>query len=102
MVQILNDMPAAQQLEMCGLLSKCMTPKGQLTLPMSNGTNVFQVEEEDEVLMNIEHVFIGGIQDQEHIIIDTGSSHNLIGRHLLPLLTQRLKNAGISTEPLPA
>ena len=52
--------------------------------------------------MNIEQVFIGGIKDQEHIIIDTGSSYNLIGRHLLPLLVQRLKKAGVSSEPLTA
>jgi len=100
MVQILNDMPAAQQLEMCGMLSKCMTPKGQLALPMTNGKNVFEVEEDDDVLINTEQVFIGGIKDQEHIIIDTGFSHNLIGRHLLPLLKQRLENAGVSSEPL--
>ena len=77
-----------------------MTPKGQLALPMTNGKNVFEVEEDDDVLINTEQVFIGGIKDQEPIIIDTGSSHNLIGRHLLTLLKQRLENAGVSSEPL--
>jgi hypothetical protein len=33
--------------------------------------------------------------DHENIIIDMGSSYNLIGRHLLPLLKQKLEAAGV-------
>ena len=101
MVQILNSIPAAQQLEVCGVLSKCLTPNKQLALPIPTTKNVFQVDnilEEDAVLMamNLEHVFIDGLGDHQHIIIDTGSSYNLIGCHLLPILQQRLTEAGIN------
>jgi len=48
-------------------------------------------------------VFLGGIGDCTHIILDTGSSRNLIGRHLLPLLIQRMVEAGLEPpKPLSA
>ena len=80
------------------MLSTCMTPGGKLVLPTPNVKSIFQVEscqDDEDVLMNIEHVFVGEIKDHDNIVIDTGSSHNLIGRHLLPLLKQKLENAGV-------
>jgi len=99
MTQILNDIPVAQQLEICGMLSKCMKPNGQLVLNMPNTKSVFQVDLEpdnDDILLaeDIDHVFIGGLEDHNHIILDTGSSYNLIGKHLLTLLKHRLEQAG--------
>ncbi len=81
------------------MLSNCITPNGKLALPVPNVKSIFQVDsnldEEDDVLLNIEQVFVGGVKDHKNIIIDTGSSYNLIGRHLLPLLKQKLEKAGV-------
>jgi len=70
---------------------------------MPANKNVFQVEEE-AVLMaaHIDHVFIGEVDNHQHIIIDTGSSYNLIGRHLLPSLEEKMKEAGTKLTVKPA
>jgi hypothetical protein len=103
MTELFNAMHPIQQLEMCGAMSKWMKPTGQLALPMPANKNVFQVEEE-AVLMaaHTNHVFIGEEDNHQHIIIDTGSSYNLIGRHLLPSLEEKMKEAGTKLTIKPA
>jgi len=100
-VEILDNMPASQQLQICGIIAQACGPQGDLLAlpaPQTETKKVFQCEdaEDEEVLVatGLEQVFLGGIGDCTNIILDTGSSHNLIGRHLLPLLEQRLKDAG--------
>jgi hypothetical protein len=82
-----------------------MTPGGKLTLPPPMAKNIYQVEsnpEDEDLLMNMEQVFVGEIKDHNNIVIDTGSSYNLIGRHLLPLLKQKLEHAGVKSEVVSA
>jgi len=95
MVEVLDNLPANKQLQICGLMAKaCSTQSNLLALlapQADNSKKVFQCEEieEEEVLIAtaLEKVFLGGIGDCQNIILDTGSSRNLIGRHLVPLLT---------------
>jgi len=111
MVEVLDNLPANQQLQICGIIAKaCSNQSNLLALPApqtDNTTKVFQcrVIEEEEVLFatSLEKVSIGGIEDCMNIILDTGSSRNLIGRHLVPLLIQRMVEAGLKPpKPLPA
>ena len=106
MTEIFSGMHPVKQLEMCGEMSKWIKPNGQLALPMPIPKKILQIEhkpDEDAVLIStdIERVFIGGIDDHQHIILDTGSSYNLIGRHLLPILQQRMMEAGAKPTILP-
>jgi len=65
--QILNELTPAQQLQVCGMLSSCITQaqSGKLAIqdPVQNTKRIFQVEsnpdDEDNVLINIEQVFVG-------------------------------------------
>ncbi len=52
--------------------------------------------EESGVFMtkDVEAIFLSGQNDEQFIIIDTGSARNLIGRHLLPVLEKRQKMSG--------
>jgi len=111
MTELLNGMHPMQQLELCGAISRWMKPPGQLALPMPMpmpaSKNVFQVEHnpnEEAVLMSaqVDHVFIGEVDNHQHIILDTGSSYNLIGRHIIPILEEKMKEAGTKMIVQPA
>jgi hypothetical protein len=101
-------MPASQQLQVCGIIAQaCAAQNNLLALPapQTETKKIFQCEEgEDEVLVatGLEQVFLGGIGDCKNIILDTGSSHCLIGRHLMPALKKRLLEAGEHFKPQPA
>ncbi len=110
MVEVLDNLPAHQQLQICGIIAKaCSNQSNLLALPAPkvDTKQVFQCGEieEEEVLIAtaLEKVFLGGIGDCQNIILDTGSSRNLIGRHLLRLLIQRIVKVGLEPpKPLSA
>jgi hypothetical protein len=82
MVEVLDNLPANQQLQICGIIVKaCSTPSNLLALPAPQTDTVKQVfqcgeivEEEVLIATALEKVFLGGIGDCTHIILDTGSS----------------------------
>ena len=86
MVEVLDNLPANQQLQICGIIVKACSTQSNLlalTAPQTdNTTKVFQCEviEEEEVLFEtvLEKVSLGGIVDCINIILDTGLSRNLI------------------------
>jgi hypothetical protein len=59
-----------------------------------------QEEEVELITTDLEQVLLGGMCDHQNILLDAGSSFNLIGRHLLPLLEQRLAVAGVELRPI--
>ena len=66
---------------------------------------VFQINQDDNeevyVAANVEMIYMGGVQDHNNIIIDTGSAYNLIGYHLVPFLKQRMEEAGSTMSIIP-
>ena len=66
---------------------------------------VYQINQDDNeevyVAADVEMIYMGGVQDHDNIIIDTGSAYNLIGHHLVPLLEQRIEQAGSKMSIIP-
>ena len=54
------------------------------------------------VAADLEMIYMSEVQDHNNIIIDTGSAYNLIGNHLVPLLKQRIEEAGSEMSIFPA
>jgi hypothetical protein len=74
--------------------------------PGSNQGKIYQVDQEDEegevfISADLDRIFLGGVKDHNSVIIDTGSAYNLIGYHLVPLLEQRLTEAGTELKIIP-
>jgi len=59
--------------------------------------SVFQVNNNDNintVMLSAEQVYLTNKIEASSMVIDTGSTYNLIGQHLLPVLNERLKAGG--------
>jgi hypothetical protein len=59
--------------------------------------SVFQVNNDDDintVMLSAEQVYLTNKIDAPSMVIDTGSTYNLIGQHLLPVLNERLQTGG--------
>ena len=72
----------------------------------NNTGRIYQVDEEEEevevfVATELERIFLGGVQEHTSVIIDTGSAYNLIGKHLMPMLKQRMAQAGVELKVEP-
>ena len=101
--RLLNQMTAQQQQEAMSSLSKVYQMKTPQVTSAANINPqipkiVFQVEDEEEqeetVMLTAEQVFLAHPVEISNILIDTGSSYNLIGEHLIPTLEQRMLEAG--------
>ena len=102
-IQPINELLTQQQREICGAM-KPPVVKNQA----QNATNqprIYQVNEgeEEEVFMtsDLDRISLSGSKDHTSMIIDTGSAYNLIGEHLIPMLEQKLTEAGIETQIIP-
>jgi hypothetical protein len=67
------------------------------------GQRVFQIDKNEDVYVaaDLEMIYMSEVQDHNNIIIDTGSAYNLIGHHLVPILKQRIINAGSEMSIIP-
>jgi len=84
------------------MINKTFMKQPVVISPQNNPQNtmgqnrIFQIDDNEEVYVaaDIEMIYMSEVQDHNNIIIDTGSAYNLIGHHLVPLLTQRIEEAG--------
>ena len=84
------------------MINKTFMKQPVVIPPQTNSQNpmgqarIFQIDKNEEVYVaaDLEMIYMGGVKDHNNIIIDTGSAYNLIGHHLVPLLKQRIEEAG--------
>ena len=111
-VNAIHKLSQKEQMEIVGTIAKIfMKPPVIITQGSTQNninpgpTKVLQVDqdEEEEVFMTADlyRIFLSGAQDHTSVIIDTGSAYNLIGRHLIPILTQRLAETGRKIQVIP-
>jgi hypothetical protein len=96
-------------MEICGAINKTfLKPPVVITQAQnnlsSNQPRIYQVKDEEEEVFitsdltsDLNRIFLSGTKEQQNIIIDTGSAYNLIGKHLIPIMKQRLTEAGVET-----
>ena len=60
--------------------------------------SVFQVDNQEDEVYNVklsaEQIYLSSQVEASSIVIDTGSTYNLIGQQLLPVLNERLQSGG--------
>jgi len=105
-ISAMHEMPQHEQMELVGDIAKTFMKPSVIIPPGSNKGRIYQVNEEDEedevyISADLDRIFLGGAKDHDSAIIDTGSAYNLIGYHLVPLLEQRLTEAGIELKVIP-
>ena len=104
-VSAIHKLSQKEQMEIVGTIARTfmkppiMIPQGSTQNNINpRPTKIFQVDpdKEEEVFMSadLDRIFLSGTQDHTSVIIDTGSAYNLIGKHLIPILRQRLAEAG--------
>jgi len=85
-------------MEICGAINKTfLKPPVVITQAQSNlnpnQPRIYQVQDEEEevfITSDLDRIFLSRSKDHTNIIIDTGSTYNLIGQHLIPIMKQRL------------
>jgi len=101
---ILNNLTPQQQMDIISKLGQTyIPPMAAIAAPAAATSNtqaksVFQVNNEEDEVYNVklsaEQIYLSSQVKVSSIVIDTGSTYNLIGQQLLPVLNERLQPGG--------
>jgi len=78
-------------------LNRCQQQQQQHNPTSNNRSQCFKSTTNDDfntVMLSAEQVYLANKIEVTSLVVDTGSTYNLIGQHLLPVLNERLQAGG--------